>query len=167
MTYKIWQNLYSPFKRPVVLRWEGGRLKEAGRLPLDGVCVFGLGLVDVERDAVEEYIAFDRLGYLKLFNHSGRVIWVSDFVYGCTGNFYYRDLGRHLGPSEEVPADRVYLPPRVEVLDLDDDGFQEVLFGYNHESMSCWSRAGSSAGRWCSACPGMGRTSWRTGAPGR
>jgi hypothetical protein len=136
MTDRIGEALYSPFKRPVKLKWEGERLKETEVLPLDDVNVLGLALVDVDRDAVEEYVGFDMLGYMKLFNHRGKVIWVSDGKYGRTGNFYFRDLGRGLGPSEEIPADRVFLPPRLVIVDLDDDGFEEVVFGYNHEAMT-------------------------------
>jgi TolB-like protein len=135
-TERATESLMTPFDRPFRLRWEGGRLVRGEELPLkDDICVLGLTMLDVDHDGVEEYLAFDVRDYLKLFNAQGGVVWVSREPYGRTANYFMRDIGRQLTPNEEPPNLRVWLPPRLLTVDLDGDGFDEVIVCHNYEPL--------------------------------
>ncbi len=127
-------SMFNPFGNPFRMKWEGGKLVKGQELPLkDSVCVLGLTTLDVDRDGVDEYLAFDRRDYLKLFNANGGVVWVSSEPYGRTANFFMKDFARTLSPTIEAPDAKVWLPAKIVTVDLDGDGFEEVILCYNYE----------------------------------
>jgi TolB-like protein len=136
VTDRISDSLASPFGPSFRLRWEGGKLAKGEDLPLkEDVCVLGITLVDVDRDGIQEYLAFDSRDYLKLFNAAGGSVWVSSEPYGRTGNYFLRDFVRKQSPVDDPQSDRIWLPPRILTVDIDGDGFDEVILCNNYEPL--------------------------------
>jgi hypothetical protein len=134
VTDRISDSLATPFGTAFRLRWEGGKLVKGEDLPMkEDVCVLGITLVDVDRDGIQEFLAFDHRDYLKLFNANGGMVWVSGEPYGRTGNYFLRDLVRKQTPVDDPQSDRIWLPPRILTVDIDEDGFDEVIICNNYE----------------------------------
>jgi hypothetical protein len=118
------------------MRWEGGKLVKGEVLPFkEDLCVLGLTLVDVDRDGVQEYLAFDLRDYIKLFNAQGGVAWVSSERYGRTANYFLKSFSRPIAPNEDAPDARTFVPPRLITVDLDGDGFEEIILSNNYEPL--------------------------------
>jgi TolB-like protein len=129
-------SMFNPFLSPVRLRWEGGKLVAGEELTLkDPVCVLGLTAVDVDRDGTDEYLGFDQRDYLKLFNAKGGVVWVSSDPYGRTANFFLKDFKQEFPSTVDAPDPRVWLPPRIVTVDLDEDGIEEIVVCNNYEPL--------------------------------
>ncbi len=135
-TNRVSDTLFSPFSKIFRMKWEGGKLVKGEEIPLkEEVCVLGLTMVDMDRDGVDEYLAFDQRDYLKLFNARGGLVWVSTEPYGRTGNYFLKDLDRGVPPNEDPPDSRVWLPARIVTVDLDLDGIDEVILCHNYEPL--------------------------------
>ncbi|MGQ9859842.1 MAG: FG-GAP-like repeat-containing protein [Thermodesulfobacteriota bacterium] len=128
--------MFNPFLSPVKLRWEGGKLVAGEEITLkDPVCVLGLTAVDVDRDGTDEYLGFDQRDYLKLFNARGGLVWVSSDPYGRTANFFLKDFKQEFPTTVDPPDPRVWLPPRIVTVDLDEDGLEEIVVCHNYEPL--------------------------------
>ena len=135
-TTRVTDTLFSPFNKIFRMKWEGEKLVKGEEIPLkEEVCVLGLTMVDMDRDGVDEYLAFDQRDYLKLFNARGGLVWVSTEPYGRTGNYFLKDLDRGVPPNEDPPDSRVWLPARIVTVDLDQDGIDEVILCHNYEPL--------------------------------
>ena len=135
-TNRVSDTLFSPFSKIFRMKWEGDKLVKGEEIPLkEDVCVLGLTMVDMDRDGVDEYLAFDQRDYLKLFNARGGMVWVSTEPYGRTGNYFLKDLDRGVPPNEDPPDSRVWLPARIVTVDLDRDGIDEVILCHNYEPL--------------------------------
>lgn len=138
---RLSEGLVSPFSTIFRLRWEGGALVKGETLHLkENVSVLGLTMVDVDHDGVEEYLVFDKADHLKLFNARGGMVWVSQDPFGRTGNYFLKDFDREIAPNEEPMSQRTWLPARILTVDLDEDGFEEVILCHNYEPISLLSQ---------------------------
>jgi TolB-like protein len=124
--------LAKPFGQINRLNWEDGNLVPGQVVPLkDQVSVLGLAMVDVDHDGVDEYLGYDDRDYLKVYNAQGGVVWVSQEPYGATAKYYIKDFGREFTPNVDLPDPNVWLPSRIITVDLDRDGFDEVIVSHN------------------------------------
>jgi TolB-like protein len=119
------------------LLWKDGQLVRGEELPLkEQVCVLGLTMVDVDHDGLDEYLGYDERDYLTLFNAQGKSVWSSVEPYGRTANYFIKDLKRELAPNEEPLDLNVWLPAKIQTVDLDNDGFEEIILDHNYEPLS-------------------------------
>ena len=112
------------------LEWNGKAYDAA--MPLDlpgGVTVFGFALGDFMKDGREVIVALDRYDHLRLLSPSGQKEWESKDTFGGSENFL--EVPASGGAKDENP-NRVYLPQRILMLDLDRNGQREVLVVRNH-----------------------------------
>ena len=109
------------------LAWIGGRYELQNRvsLPKD-VNVFSFVMGDVMNNGSEMVVLFDEEDRLRIFTHAGEQEWKSEDRFGGSEN--YLDT-----PESE---DRVYLPHRIFITDLDSNNKNEVVVVKNHSLSS-------------------------------
>ncbi len=120
------QNIYE-------LKWVNGDYISTNSEPLlQGINVYGFSYGDVLNSGQEMILAFNSNEYLRLLDTNGNEEWSSSEPYGGSSSY--------LEPSAEIEAakktrsdpdpraqNRLYLPQRIIVADLDKDGKKEVL----------------------------------------
>ena len=112
------------------LAWRNGEYGPEERLRLPkGTNIFGFALGDAMNNGQQMIVAFDEGDHIRLFSPSGEEQWKSDEPYG--GSLNYIELW---SKDEQVP-ERLYLPQRIHVHDLDRDGKNEVLVASNQGSL--------------------------------
>lgn len=110
------------------LTWQGGRYEPEGPVTLPkGTTILGYAVGRLTPKGQEMIVAFDDSDHLRLFSASGAERWTSDDVYGGNVNFLERNTQTGRGDS----PDRLYLPQRIGVFDVDGDGADEVIVPNN------------------------------------
>ena len=129
------------FSNPFKLKWENDTLNKYDELDIkEDFCLMGFATIDLDHDGVEEYLFFDKKDRLKLYNAQGGLVWASDSPYGRTAKYYLKDFGREFSPNDVEPDAKVFLPPKIVTVDLDRDGFQEVVLCSNYEPLLFFSQ---------------------------
>ena len=129
------------FSNPFKLKWENDTLNKYDELDIkEDFSLMGFATIDLDHDGVEEYLFFDKKDRLKLYNAQGGLVWASDSPYGRTAKYYLKDFGREFSPNDVEPDAKVFLPPKIVTVDLDRDGFQEVVLCSNYEPLLFFSQ---------------------------
>ncbi len=100
--------------------------------------LFDFVWADLDGNGVQEIVAIDRREKLLVYDGSNSLIWVSEKDYGGSRNFFgppqsaVNSAVQMFGNSSAT-SDRqmVYIPTRLLVADLDNDGGQEILVANN------------------------------------
>lgn len=115
------------------LAWRNGEYVSEEQLALPkGINIFGLALGDVMNNGQRMIVSFDKGDHICLLTPSGEEQWKSDESYGGTMNYLEYD-SRPGGDS-----DRLYLPQRIFIRDLDKDGRHEMIVVSNQLSRGRW-----------------------------
>lgn len=115
------------------LVWRNGTYEPAGTINVPrGLNLFAFTMGDVFNDGKEMILAFDENDYLQILTGSGSKEWKSDEHYG--GSVNYLDIESSSGRESE--KDRLFLPQRIFIKDLDRDGKKEILVVKNHAGSS-------------------------------
>jgi len=113
---------------------------EGERLALpDGVNLFDFVFADLDGDGAPETVAVDKKERMQVFNRANELLWVSKKTFG--GSLIY------LGPSragavnqqdrrnftldEDAQRELIFVPGRLVVADVDNDGRQEIVVNEN------------------------------------
>jgi hypothetical protein len=108
------------------LAWRNGEYGAAERLTLPkGVNIFGFAIGDVMNNGEQMIAAYDVGDHILLYNQSGEEQWKSDDKYGGSMNYL-----EHGSTSDDL-KDRLYLPQRIFIGDVDGDGKNEVIVSSN------------------------------------
>ena len=115
------------------LKWVSGNYISTNKEILPrGVNVYGFNYGDVLNSGQEMILGFNDSEYLRLFNANGSEEWSSSDPYG--GNSSYLESPAEIEASKKTsnnpdlrPQNRLYLPQRILVTDLDNDKKKEVL----------------------------------------
>ncbi len=110
------------------LRWDGSQYAGAGTQMLPGkVNVFGFNYGDVTNTGHEVTVSFGDDTYLRVADPEGKDDWKSPDPYGGSALFleYPMEASASIGSHQE--QDRFYLPQRILIADVDNDGKNEVL----------------------------------------
>jgi hypothetical protein len=114
------------------LTWRNGEYGSEERLTLpEGTNIFGFAIGDVMNNGQQMIVAFDKGDYIRVFGPSGEEQWSSDEPFG--GSMNYLEFSMH-GSSADDALDRLYLPQRIYINDLDGDGQREVVVASNQGS---------------------------------
>ena len=118
----------------------GNVVNEGERRPLpEGVNLFDFVFADLDGDGAPETVAIDKKERLQVFNRANELLWVSKRTFG--GSLMY------LGPSragavnqqdrrnftldEDTQRELIFVPGRLVVTDVDNDGRQEIVVNEN------------------------------------
>lgn len=115
-----------------------------------GVNLFDFVFADLDGDGTPETVAIDRKERMKVYNRASELLWVSKRTFG--GSQIY--LGPHRGEAtnyqdrrnftvdENVFLEPIFVPGRLVVADVDNDGRQEVVINENTlSSLSIFNKA--------------------------
>lgn len=115
------------------LKWVSGAYISTNKEILPkGVNVYGFNYGDILNSGQEMILGFNTSEYLGLFNINGSEEWMSSDPYG--GNSTYLEPPAEIEAANKTsrdpdprPQNRLYLPQRIIVADLDNDKKKEVL----------------------------------------
>lgn len=115
------------------LTWGNGEYEFGERLNLPKrVNVFGFALGDPMNNGQLSIIAYDEADKIGIYSMSGDEQWKSDERYG--GSMNYLEYAMHMsGAQGDVGF--YFLPQRIFVRDLNDDGTNEVIVSHNKGSV--------------------------------
>ncbi len=109
-------------------------LKEKLVLP-ESVHLFDFYYADLDGDGADELVVIDSLNHLNVFDSNNILLWQSEKLYAGSKVYIGPDNGSAVDEqstntfSVEEDADRelLYVPGRIEVIDIDSDGRQEII----------------------------------------
>lgn len=121
----------SPFDgRIYTMRPQGNEYDEEKRLRVPrGTSVLSFAKGPVMAEDSIEYVSINRHNRLVVANDGGSVEWESNEKYGLTAHVWLMPKAENDGSFRE----RIYLNPRIEFFDVDDDNKQELLVIKNRE----------------------------------
>ncbi len=120
------------------------------RLPLpEGVNLFDFVFADLDGDGTPETVAIDKKERMKVFNRANELLWVSKKTFG--GSQIYigpsraeavnKQDRRNFSVDEDLERELIFVPGRLVVVDVDNDGRQEIVVSENTlSSLSIYSR---------------------------
>lgn len=131
-----------PFGSPIhEIVWEKGTFREGKRMNIpEGLSIYGLALLPLEKDGSNKIIALDGFDYLRVFEPTERqidsilkfggskdLIWKSDDVFGGSNNFF--DLTQSQSSSTFVTGDqaRPYVNIRILGYDINKKGKKDLI----------------------------------------
>jgi len=112
----------------------GGKVKATSSLEVpQKVNLFDFTIADLDNDGSKEIIAIDRDDQLQVLRSAGSQLWKSGEYYGGTTRFVggpppTADQHELIGQEK---YDRIYIPSRIIVRDVNGDGFADVLVNKN------------------------------------
>jgi len=115
------------------LVWGNGEYEQGERLKLPKrVNVFGFTLGDATNNGQQSIIAYDETDKIRIYDASADEQWKSDKRYG--GSMNYLEYKMHMdGAQGDVGY--YFLPQRIFVRDLNNDGINEVIVSHNKGSV--------------------------------
>lgn len=96
-----------------------------------GSNIFGLAIGDIKNTRTDLMIGFDDDDHLQIFNHAGKEDWKSEEEYGGSENYLEYDESIHVSRRDPM-KDRLFLPHRIFIADLNKNGKNEVIVVKNH-----------------------------------
>ncbi|MCP3955452.1 MAG: VCBS repeat-containing protein [Desulfobacterales bacterium] len=116
------------------LEWNGSAYVQGNRLEVArNQSIFGFTYGEACNDDQMMLAAFDRRDYLRLMNVHGRKQWASGQSYGGSAIFLDYPDKDTFADAQLEERDRLYLPNRLFIQDMDRDGRQEVILINNHQ----------------------------------
>ena len=114
------------------IQWTGDEYTMAESLPLPATLnVFGFAQGAVRTPDKAEVVRYNSDGYIEILNAAGEENWVSTEHYGGGTNVIV-----FIDQAQWDTQDYVYLPPRILLHDMDNDGIQEMLVVNNQKSFT-------------------------------
>ena len=110
-------------KRTATKITEGKRLNVPARAN-----VFNFSLADLNNDGKTLVVLINGDDYLEVNSRSGDALWESEYYFGGTMN--YLTIKEDNAFTSEV-SERLYIPARIVIADMDEDGIPEVLVNRN------------------------------------
>ena len=124
-----------------LLNLSSANVPDAGeRLPLpDGVNLFDFVFADLDGDGAPETVVIDKKERMKVFNRANELLWVSKKTFGGSltylgpsrsGAVNHQDR-RNFTLDEDADRELIFVPGRLVVADVDNDGRQEIVVNEN------------------------------------
>ena len=114
------------------IEWKDDAYTMGESLPLpSNLNVFGFAYGAVRTQARPEVVRYNSDGFIQIIGPTGEDRWVSAEHYGGGANAV-----TFMDESQWDVQDIVYLPPRIRLYDMDNDGIQEMLVVNNRNSFA-------------------------------
>lgn len=115
-----------------------GALKAGSAMEVpDSVNLFEFTIADLDNDGSREIVAIDQYDRLRVLRAGGTVLWKSDEFYGGTTRFIGGTEAFGAGKaSSQEGSERIYIPSRIIVYDVNGDGQQDVIINKNLSTSS-------------------------------
>ena len=114
---------------PNSLVWNNDRLEPGKKLDLpEKTTVFGLQQGDAFNDGTVQTVRLKKDGHLSVYGQDGNQVWISPAVYGGSENYISYNMDSFTDDQLHY-----YLPQRVYVADMDQDGANELMVVSNHD----------------------------------
>ena len=127
------QGMKDLFSGPVYeMLWQNGAYEPAQQQDLPrGVNIFGFAKGNITGDGRDMIVAFNKSDYLYISDPAGAEEWKSAEPYGGSANYLdprtSQSSQSNRANDDPGAMDRIYLPQRIFVRDLDKDGKNEVI----------------------------------------
>ncbi len=117
------------------LKWENGKYVSGLRLDLPKhINVFGVSMGDVLNNGKESIMAFAKNDHIRILDREGNEEWVSNEAYGGSKNYLEYVPEGSSSMSGEQEKNRIFLPQRIHIGDIDNDGKNDILAIRNLDS---------------------------------
>ena len=115
------------------LKWSNGRYEPLERQNLPKhMNIYGFTYGDVLNNGQEMIVAFTRNDHVRILEKNGSEKWKSREPYGGGATYLEFPSGSSIGDVKEM--DRIYLPQRIHIADLDKDGKNEIIIVKNQDA---------------------------------
>ncbi|MBU1567075.1 MAG: VCBS repeat-containing protein [Proteobacteria bacterium] len=110
------------------------------QLPLpSGVNLFDFVFADLDGDGAPETVAIDKKERIKVFNRANELLWVSKRTFGGSQIYLGPSRGgavsvqdrRNFTLEEDIDRELIFVPGRLVVADVDNNGRQEIVVNEN------------------------------------
>jgi TolB-like protein len=92
---------------------------------------FNFNLADLNNDGKTRAVLINDNSYMEVYSLAGDSLWESDYYFGGTLNYV---ILKYENPFTSEVSDRMYVPARIVVTDLDEDGIPEIIVNRNRSS---------------------------------
>jgi len=121
------------FEGVYTLEWEKGGYRPVEKLKLPGgQKVFGFTYGDAMNNGQEMVMSFSSGDHLRISDPGGRNVWSSPDSFGGTNTFLARTT---VFNRDADTRKRFYLPQRIHVVDIDNDGKNDIIAVKNNEAI--------------------------------
>ena len=128
------------------MKWSNGQYEPREELKLPrGVNIFSFIFGDALNVGQENLVLFTPLDYVRVLNSNGEEEWISGEKYG-TSTIYLEFPSEDTTFGDTKVMDRIYLPQRIFVADLNKNGKSEIILVKNLGSTRLFARARSFSG---------------------
>ncbi len=121
------------------LSLKNGNLVKGAKVPVNGVNLFDFSIADLDGNGTNEVIAISHGNKILVLRPNGTVKWVSDDYYGGTtkylGGIGFDDIDKDVENGSFDP-ERIYVPARILIRDVNGDGQPDVIINKNLSSAS-------------------------------
>jgi len=115
------------------LKWSNGRYEPLERQNLPKpMNIYGFTYGDVLNNGQEMIVAFTHNDHVRILEKNGSEKWKSSEPYGGGATYLEFPSDSSIGDVKEM--DRIYLPQRIHIADLDKDGKNEIIIVKNQDA---------------------------------
>ncbi len=116
-----------------------GQIMKGEELQTGGMNLFDFSYADLDANGGLEVVAISQGDQLMVMTQSGKELWTSDDFYGGTTRFIGgespEDLNKDL-ENNRNEGQRLYIPARIVIKDMNNDGIPDVIVNKNLSSAS-------------------------------
>lgn len=117
-----------------------GQVSKGEEIKAGGMNLFDFSLVDLDGNGGLEVVAISQGDKLMVLTPSGKELWVSDDFFGGTTRFVggqsFDEINKDLEHGRGDDAPRIYIPARILISDVNNDGLPDVIVNKNLSSAS-------------------------------
>jgi len=122
------------------IAWNGSRYVKASEtslMDLPDIFIYNFAIGDLDGDGVSEVVMIDKFGSMRVMDLAGETIYRGTEAYGGTLNFMLTNPNA----NEIFSPEKVYvfLPARILIADLDENGRNEVIVSQNKSAIGDFS----------------------------